>query len=173
MAAFAPMPRASVRMTIAARPLVRLSEWKATRKSRRNDIVLPPQLEGDDSIARANGKHHSARYLVSGVSSTLLVFRMPCRKFGHLRGPIPYPHYNDEWRERHSTSLPGNFGNSRAADIEERSFVAKCAPLDDGQRRGEATSSVCGRAGRLVRCVTKKKARRGRSARSTATKLLP
>src|SRR5580698_6029728 len=126
MAAFAPMPRASVRMTIAARPLVRLSEWKATRKSRRNDIVLPPQLEGDDSIARANGKHHSARYLGCGVSSTLLVFRMPCRKFGHLRRPIPCPHYNDEWRERNSTSLPGNLGNSRAAVIDGAQLQSYC-----------------------------------------------
>src|SRR5277367_2758870 len=121
MAALAPMPSASVRMTIAARPLVRLSEWNATRKSRRNDIVVPPELETEVSIARANAKHHIVRYLVSGVWSGMLVFRMPLSQIRtpalpdgrlHFPGLLAYRscgghvarlHYSDERRDRNST----------------------------------------------------------------------
>src|SRR5271155_6201537 len=40
IAAFAPMPSASVRITIVASPLLRISEWNATLRSRKNGMIL-------------------------------------------------------------------------------------------------------------------------------------
>src|SRR5580692_2915146 len=40
MAMLAPMPSASVRITMAASPLLRISEWNATFRSRKNDMLL-------------------------------------------------------------------------------------------------------------------------------------
>ena len=42
MAALAPMPSASVRVTMVASPLLRISEWNATLRSRKNDMFLLP-----------------------------------------------------------------------------------------------------------------------------------
>src|SRR5208282_1732309 len=42
IAALAPMPSASVRITMAARPLLRISEWNAILRSRKNDMFLLP-----------------------------------------------------------------------------------------------------------------------------------
>src|SRR5260370_20730922 len=40
MAALAPMPSASVRITMAASPLLRINDWNAPFRSRKNDMVL-------------------------------------------------------------------------------------------------------------------------------------
>ena len=61
MAALAPMPSASVRITMVASPLLRISEWNATFRSRKNDMfLLPPSFV---STTRANGKTHIVNHL--------------------------------------------------------------------------------------------------------------
>src|SRR3984957_12607623 len=85
MAALAPMPRARVRMTIAARPLVRLREWNATRRSRRKDMAQASPIRNENSIIGAIAKQNIARYLVRSASGRMLGFRMQCREFGQLR----------------------------------------------------------------------------------------
>src|SRR6266403_3371518 len=42
IAALAPMPSASVRITMVASPLLRISEWNADLRSRKNDMFLAP-----------------------------------------------------------------------------------------------------------------------------------
>src|SRR5260370_6467425 len=42
MAALAPMPSASVTITMAASPLLRINDWNATLRSRKNGMVLAP-----------------------------------------------------------------------------------------------------------------------------------
>src|SRR5260370_35768223 len=64
MAALAPMPSASVRITRAASPLLRINDWNATLRSRKNDMVLAPSgalLGSPSQRGEHQGlPHHSA-----------------------------------------------------------------------------------------------------------------
>src|SRR6266404_6361957 len=59
IAALAPMPSASVRITMSASPCVRMSEWKATLRTRRNDMLLTPSCGWKE--------HHIVNHLVCDV----------------------------------------------------------------------------------------------------------
>src|ERR1700722_11109621 len=85
MAALAPMPRASVRITIAARASERLRQWNATRISRRKDMAQASPIRNENSIIGPIAKQHIARYLLRSASGRMLGFRMQCREFGQLR----------------------------------------------------------------------------------------
>jgi hypothetical protein len=80
------MPRASVRMTIVASPLVRPSVWKATLKSRRKDTVQPPQFVSIASLVPMLSVPSYVTY--DGVMSPVCSFSAcRCREFGHLLCP--------------------------------------------------------------------------------------
>src|SRR3984957_1113584 len=133
MAALAPMPSARVRMTIAARPLVRLREWNATRRSRRKDMAQASPIRNENSIIGAIAKQHIARYLVRSASGRMLGFRMQCREFGQLRVGLQLVqlaglHFNDERRPPKSTSGSRDFGSRRYSEFVPRRAGQGCRP---------------------------------------------
>src|SRR5262245_56618261 len=66
MAALAPMPSASVTITVMASPCVRLSELAATRRSRRNDILAPLESPPSDPPATTSFRLSAGRQGRSG-----------------------------------------------------------------------------------------------------------
>src|SRR4029077_6067461 len=76
IAAFAPMPSASVRITMVASPLLRISEWNATLRSRKNDMFLVPWAF--ISTTRANRKSHIVYHLPWAASQEMVVFGSQC-----------------------------------------------------------------------------------------------
>src|ERR1700722_9179624 len=103
------------------------------------------RLETEVSIARANAKHHIVRYLVSGVWSGMLVFRMPLSQirtpaltdgrlhfpglllFRSCGGDVARLHYSDERRDRNSTPGAEIFFFPNPTNLPRRS--------DPGRRR--------------------------------------
>src|ERR1700683_335239 len=75
MAALAPMPSASVTTTMVASPLLRISEWNATFRSRKNDMFL---LLAASSTTGANRKTHIVNHLPWAASTGMLVFGCQC-----------------------------------------------------------------------------------------------
>src|SRR5271156_89591 len=126
MAAFAPIPSASVRITMVASPLLRISEWNATLRSRKNDMFIVPSAEFI-STKLANSKTHIGNHLLWVASLDDGRFRQLMSKFGHrlgnqilrhdfsfscngLRvGRLPCLHYIDERPGRNSTNRPRKF----------------------------------------------------------------
>src|SRR6202050_2630357 len=76
IAAFAPMPSASVKITMVASPLLRISEWNATFRSRKNDMIL--LLAASISTPGANRKTHIVNHLPWAASTGMLVFGCQC-----------------------------------------------------------------------------------------------
>src|SRR5262245_15129835 len=83
MAALAPMPRDTVKITAVAKPGDRIKEGTGTRRSCQNDIVLPPHPIGIGASRLPTTKPRIVNHLVRDDGNCAVRFRTPYRKFGH------------------------------------------------------------------------------------------